>query len=203
MALVAAAVAVGVWIAFFLYPFLAISQPVAGRVLIVEGWMSPSQLDQAAEAYRNGTYTKVLTTGGPLVMWPGDQEYPTAAHRAARYLATRGVPVSVLVAVPTAQFMRHRTFQSALAVRVRLQAEVAPVAKVDVVSAGPHARRSRFLYRLAFGSQTGVGVLAASPDSYNPRAWWQSSAGVQDVAGELFALMWVAVFFWPEGRLSW
>lgn len=203
LAIVVAAVAAVASIVFFLYPFLAINQPVAGRVLVVEGWMSPSQLDHAVEAYRNGSYNKVLTTGGPVVTWPGDQEYSTAAHRAARYLALRGVPPSVLVAAPAEQVPRHRTFQGALAVRARLQAEGVHPGSVDVVSAGPHARRSRFLYRLVFGPQTRVGVLAAYPDGYDPQAWWLSSAGVQEVLREVLALVWVAAFFWPEGRLPW
>lgn len=196
-------IASGGLLSTYAYPFLAMNSHGDARILVVEGWMNPPQLDGAAEAYRNGAYDWVLVTGGPVVHWPGDQLYPSVAHRAARYLGSRGVPDSVLIPVATGELLRHRTYYSALAVRARMQKEQALVPAIDVVSAGPHARRSRFLYALAFGPQTRVGIFAVPPADYDPAAWWRSSAGVQEVAGQLFALVWAKAFFWPEGRLPW
>jgi hypothetical protein len=201
LAIWAAAVASGAVLSACIYPFLATNNPIGAPVLVVEGWMAPSQLDHAAEAYRNGSYRRLFVAGGPLVLWPGDPPYASTAERAARYLAARGVPSSALVVVPTGELLRHRTYHSARAVHARIDAEGASVSAIDVVSAGPHARRSRFLYALAFGSGTRVGILAASPAEYEPHAWWRSSAGIQDVAGQFFALVWAGLFFWPEGRL--
>lgn len=201
LAILAAAAASGSLLSACVYPFLAANNPIGARVLVVEGWMVPSQLDHAAEAYRNGSYRRVFIAGGPVVHWPGDPRFASTAERAARYLATHGVPSSALVAVSTEDLLRHRTYLSARAVRARIDAEGTPVSEIDLVSAGPHARRSRFLYALAFGSGTRVGILAATPADYEPHGWWRSSAGIQEVAGQLFALVWVWLFFWPEGRL--
>jgi hypothetical protein len=69
-----------------------------------------------------------------------------------------------------------------------------------VVSAGPHARRSRLLYELAFGEGVKIGAIAARPHDYDPRGWWRSSVGAKDVWEQAVGLLWVKWFFNPPAQ---
>jgi hypothetical protein len=46
-----------------LFPFLAISAPVAGEILVVEGWIHTDSMEQAAQVYRATSYQDVVVGG--------------------------------------------------------------------------------------------------------------------------------------------
>ncbi|MBK9420228.1 MAG: hypothetical protein IPN44_04150 [Flavobacteriales bacterium] len=45
------------------FPFLAITETSGGKTLVVEGWMDPGALQEAAQLAMDSGYTKVYTTG--------------------------------------------------------------------------------------------------------------------------------------------
>ncbi|HQV37794.1 MAG: hypothetical protein IPL81_12955 [Flavobacteriales bacterium] len=45
------------------YPFLAINRPSGGEVLVVEGWMEPVALQEAAQLAQDSAYAHIYTTG--------------------------------------------------------------------------------------------------------------------------------------------
>ncbi|MBZ0206547.1 MAG: hypothetical protein K8H89_09490 [Flavobacteriales bacterium] len=45
------------------FPYLAITEPSGGKVLVVEGWMEPGALKEAAKLALDSGYTTVYTTG--------------------------------------------------------------------------------------------------------------------------------------------
>jgi hypothetical protein len=45
------------------WPYMAITEPSGAKVLVVEGWMDPPALEQAAHLALDSGYTKVYTTG--------------------------------------------------------------------------------------------------------------------------------------------
>ena len=203
LALAAAAGAAAVAIITSLYPFLALNAPVGAKVLVVEGWLTTYELDQAIEVFRKGGYTRVVTTGGPLHTWPEPVVDSTFAHRAADYLKTHGLGDVAVVPAPSPITEQDRTFHSALMVRDQVRAWARSgeeVRSLDVVSRGPHARRSRHLYQLAFGDEAKIGVLAVHPLGYDERHWWRSSNGARDVLEQAVGLAWVACFFHPPQR---
>jgi hypothetical protein len=51
-------------------PFLAINEPSGGKILVIEGWMDPHELDQAVEVFRKGSYQLAVATGAPVAEWP-------------------------------------------------------------------------------------------------------------------------------------
>ena len=61
---------------------------------------------------------------------------------------------------------------------------------LDVVSAGPHSRRTWRLYQLAFGEAASIGIRAVKPSDYDPAIWWRSSEGAKDVVAEALAYAW-------------
>jgi hypothetical protein len=180
-----------------LYGFLALHRPVGGPLLVVEGWMEPAALEEAAAAFRAGGYQRVVTTGGPIEHWPGYRGHATFAERAAEYLQMHGVPASALSAVPAPASAQERTFLSAVMVREWAKQNRLGVDRLDVYSYGTHARRSRLLYRIAFGPGVRVGTYAAAPSEYEPLTWWRSSVGARDVLDQAIGLLWVKLFFRP------
>lgn len=187
--------------------FLAVSEPAraadgaAARLLVVEGWLTPGELDQALALIRRGGYRQVVTSGGPLNTWP--VAYPDFASRARHYLEQQGLPPGIsLMSLPTPATAQDRTYASAVWVRDGLRSAGVPAQTLDVFTSGVHARRSRTLYRLAFGPQVTVGVISAEPTEYDLHRWWASSAGAKTVIGEALSVAWTACCFWPAAHGS-
>ena len=138
----------------------------------------------------------MLTTGGPIESWSGEPVWKSFAERAAGYLQAHGLSGVPVIAVPAPKSAQDRTFLSAVMVRDWAQRSGLTLDAIDLYSAGVHARRSRALYRLALGPTVEVGVLAASPRTYDAQRWWASSNGAKTVVGEAPARL-TACCFWP------
>jgi hypothetical protein len=167
------------------------------RLLVVEGWLDDDALDDAIVFARSGGYERVVTSGGPIEAWRELQPWPTFAERAADYLRRHGAGTPPVVAAPAPETTQDRSYLSALVVRDWARREGLSLAAIDVFSAGVHARRSRLVYRMAFGSGVAVGIVAAPPRGYALERWWSTSDGAKTVVGELLALAWTKCCFWP------
>ena len=183
--------------------YLAAEEPAAGRdgqgarTLIVEGWLDEDSLDAAIAVIARGRYQRVVVSGGPIDSWREGQSWSTYAERAADYLRRHGataIPVAAVAAPETAQ---DRTFASAVVVRDLLRGQDGNIDAVDLFSGGVHARRSRLVYRLAFGREVEVGIIAAAPRRYTLDHWWTTSEGAKAVLDEAIALAWTACCFAP------
>lgn len=180
------------------YPLLAVQDPAPGaRILVIEGWLDPTDLDQAIAAFRRGRYERVITTGGPMVAWHPACTWDSYAHRGASYLRAHGLAGVPLDIVPAPASLQERTFLSAVKLREWLQASGVRPDAIDLYSAGVHARRSRLLFQMALGQQTRVGIMASSPSHYDAQRWWTTSAGAKTVLDEAISLAWTKLFFWP------
>ena len=180
-----------------IYDFLAPNDPVGARVLVIEGWLAPDELDQAVQLFKKGGYQRVVTTGGPIVGWPELFKDSNYAQLAADYLAQHGIPREAIIAVPTPASAQERTFLSAVVLRESAQRLGMTLDAIDLLSSGAHARRSRLLFQMAFGSKVRVGILAARPADYNPDAWWRSSSGAEAMVFQTIGLIWMKCCFWP------
>jgi len=69
---------------------------------------------------------------------------------------------------------------------------------VNLVTTGPHARRSRLLFEKALGRDFTVGVLSVPGRDFDAQHWWRSSQGVRVVTGEMIAYCYVRFFFRPN-----
>ena len=203
LALVGLAGAAAVSAVFLAYPFLAPQAPLPGaRVLVVEGWLSSSEFAQAADAYRRGRYDRVFTTGGPIDRFPELLGASNYADFAATYLVRNGLAGVEVVPVPAPASAQDRSFLSAVTLREWMARRGMGVASLDVFTSGAHARRSRMLYRMAFGPAVGIGVIAARPAEYDPERWWRTSVGAKAVLGESIGLAWTACCFHPAATLG-
>ena len=48
-----------------IHPFLAVTHRVNTNVLVVEGWIQRYAIREGAEEFKNGSYERIFTTGGP------------------------------------------------------------------------------------------------------------------------------------------
>lgn len=105
----------------FAYPFLAPTQPVAGEILVVEGWLPDYALEKVKDRFANGQYKLVVTTGGLLTTGHHLSQYKTWARLAASTLNAKGVPLEKIMSVPS-MFIpkRDRTYNSVLEVKKNL-----------------------------------------------------------------------------------
>jgi len=202
--LVALLVCVGalLFTARWIHPFLAISAPAGGRLLVVEGWIEPDALNEVVQLVRQGHYARVVTTGGPVPAWLAQFANSSYATLARDYLVRHGLPAAQVHAVPAPPSAQDRTYLSAVMVREWLAASARAVDRFDLVSADVHSRRSWLLYRTAFGSQVHIGIIALRPAAYDPEYWWATSAGVKAVVPEALAWLWTATFFHAPERGS-
>lgn len=189
--------------------YLAVTEPARGadgtgaRVLIVEGWMDDRELDQAVAVFRSGRYERIVTTGGPVDSWIGvPVPWKDYAERGARYLAAHGLADVTIDAVPAPASAQDRTFLSAVVVRDWAARRQIRLDAVDLLSVGVHARRSRMMFRAAFGPGVEVGVIAARPAFHDTQRWWKTSVGAKVVLGESISLAWTACCFWPPAAGS-
>ena len=173
-----------------LHAYLAVNRPVGARVLIVEGWMGPQELEETAAVVRERSYERVITTGGPIVRWPPGPGHESFAAQAAWYLGEQGVPRQALIAVPAARVSNDRTYLSALTVRDWAMQTGTKLEAFDVITDGPHARRTWVLYRRVF-PQARVGIIATRSYDYDAAQWWRSSLGAKNVIDQAIGLAWI------------
>jgi len=179
------------------YSFLAVSKPVTGGLLVVEGWAADLGMKAVIEEFRRNTYEKVYVTGGPL-LWGGPlSEYKTYAEGGAASLVKLGLDVAQVQAVPSKWVMQDRTYASAVSLRNWLQQHGVKATRIHLMSEGPHARRSRLLFQKAFGNEVEVGVTALPPADYDERHWWRYSAGIRLFLDEGIAYIYARFFFHP------
>ena len=177
------------------YPFLAITRPASTETLVVEGWLPPSVVQQLANRYAIREYQQIVVPRG---LFTGRTPYESgeyAANYMAQSLVQLGVPKDRVHVLFFDSVKKDRTYYSALAVKKWSHERGKNIDSMELVTMGPHARRSRLLFQKAFGDEAKIGVLALEDDQYDPQHWWKSSAGVREVPFELVAYIYAKFFF--------
>lgn len=177
------------------HPFLAVTEPVPGGVLVVEGWVPDYVLEEAkAESERNH-YPRIYVIGGPLERGVHLSEYKTYAELGAATLIRIGMRKDAIEAVPAPYVQQDRTYVSAVTLKKWMHQHAIGETSINVVSMGVHARRSRLLFQKAFGEDSRVGIIAIEDRDYDPRHWWKFSKGVRTVVDELVAYIYALLVF--------
>lgn len=178
--------------------FLSVTHRVPTPYLVVEGWIKPFAIAKAAQEFRTGGYLKVFTTGGPSEGTGGySNDYSTTASVGAGHLKAAGLPPELVQMVPSRVSDRDRTYNAAVALREYMKRERLVSSSFNIITEGPHARRTRVLFQKAFGPGTKIGIISVVPIDYDPAHWWRTSEGVREVVGEAIAYIYARFFFWP------
>lgn len=173
--------------------FLAITSPVGGEFLVVEGWMPGYAYREAATVFRKGGYQKIIAAGA--IKEDGDADGGPPERFGEGLLIGSGVPSDLIVMASSKEAIRDRTFHSAMAVKQWLREQGVRTTSIDVVTVGAHARRSRLLYQKALGDEVTVGVISVEDREFDPNHWWRSSEGVRTVVDESIAYLYARTFF--------
>jgi len=178
-----------------LRPFLAVTEPVAGGLLVVEGWVSDVVMEAAVAEFKQHHYEKIFVTGGPISRGVPLRGYQSFAEEGAATLLELGLDRRVVQPVPSTWVRKDRTYASAAALGKWMRDRGVELTAVHLITEGPHARRSRLLFQRALGTGVTVGVTSVPDREYDPEHWWQSSAGVRDVVGEALAYVYARFLF--------
>ncbi|MCF7838371.1 MAG: YdcF family protein [Candidatus Marinimicrobia bacterium] len=170
-----------------LYDYLAPYAPLGGEWLVVEGWVPDDGWPEIGTLFETGNYELLITTGGPHDYGQALRAYPTFAESMAASALAHGLPPEKVRAIPAPATRRDRTFQSACSLAAALANDPAASRRLDLVTYGPHGRRSRLLFRRALGPAHQIGVVSLQPAQFNRTDWWRSSAGFRSVTGEAIA----------------
>ena len=179
------------------YIFLAVQNSLPDGILVVEGWLPSYAAKVVIEEYSQHHYLGLYATGVPIEEGSPLSKYGTDADLMTDILKRLGANPQTLHAVPAPDVKKDRTYSMALALRTYLQKQGMPASRVNLVSMGAHARRSRLLYEKAFGEGSQIGIIALQDRSFDPTRWWKSSAGFRIVTDEMIAYVYARIFFHP------
>ena len=195
LALALAVLAIGCGLG--LYSFLAVTDPVPTEILVVDGWLPTYLLERAAAEFARGHYSQVLA-----VREADESELSELDASRSDYvveiLVRHGIPQNRLASVLFPPVQKDRTFYSALAIQEWFRQHGKTLTSLNVVTVGPHARRSRLLYRKALGNHVRIGIIGLDDPAYDGRRWWTSSEGMREVLFEGMAYLYVRLVFSPS-----
>jgi hypothetical protein len=180
------------------YSFFAVTDPKPGGYLVVEGWAPDYASREAIEEFKRHQYLKLFATGGPIEKGAPLTEYKTYAEMELAILARLGADTNALQAAPAPLVRQDRTYTSAVALKNWLTEHNLRATNLNLITVGPHARRSRLMFQKAFGGDTSIGIIAIEPYDYNRGNWWRSSHGFRDVTGEMLAYLYAKLLFHPR-----
>ena len=181
------------------YPFLAPTHRVDTEYLVVEGWVGDYALVESIAEFKSKPYRLMFTVGCEMTsivnIDPGDNHADYAFTR----LKWLGMNPELIQPVVAHVKYRNRTYESALAFRKWIEEKHLTVTRFNLVTVGPHARRSRLLFEKAFQGNAEIGVIAVEDPEYDSRRWWRYSEGVKEIMSEAASYFYVRLFFWPRG----
>lgn len=177
-----------------IYPFLSVNQPIAADVLVVEGWMPDYAVEDAMGEFKTGDYRHLIATGTPLSKGYYLAEYKNFAQLTAATFVALGFNPNQLIAVPTPYVKKDRTYASAVALREWLLTSDLNIKSLNLFSLGPHTRRSWLMFKTVLAPEYQIGAIAAAPQEYDAKTWWQYSDGVRTVIGEAIAYIYARFF---------
>lgn len=179
-----------------IYTFLSANEPLPkADILVVEGWLPDYGVKAAIAEFEHHGYQKVITTGAPVPIGFYLTEYKTFAEISAATFQALGFNPDKLVAVSCPEVIKDRTYYCAIALRNWLLNSNLEIKSMNLLSLGPHTRRSWLLFKKALEPAFKIGAIALPPQDYDPQTWWQYSEGVRSVLSETIAYIYVR-FFW-------
>ena len=181
-----------------IHPFLAVTQRVDSKTLVVEGWVHDFSFEAAVKEFRTGSYDRVFATGGPIVGQGGYiSDSHTYASIGAGQLVKFGIPNESVQMAPARVMDRDRTYSSAVALRGWFREHNVSVHSLNVLTEDAHARRTWLLFQEAFGKEVKVGIISVPSPDYDAKHWWRYSESVREVIDESIAYVYAKFLFWP------
>lgn len=177
---------VALWV-FKAEDFLSATRRVPADVLVVEGWIGPEAVRDAALEFKAGGYRFVVATGGLTGRGWSDRRW-SYAEGAQAELSRVGIPAPAIILAPASEVESQRTHEMAVVTAQALRNAGIEPRGMNVFTRSTHARRSRLVYAKAFKGVP-VGVISWLPPGYHSLAWWNSSFRAQELLKESVAYL--------------
>jgi len=184
------------------YYFLTVNKPINSKTLVLEGWVPAYAIKDAIKYFNENNYDRIIVTGLPIVNYEFISLYKNTAQATALALKHYGYYDTVYIATVPTNILIDRTFNTAVATRMLFDENPSWSKNFNIYSVGVHARRSRFMFEKAFGSNFNIGIIAHRDRTFDPKHWWKSSKGFRNVSNELVATIYVMLFFHPDISIS-
>ena len=191
-----ALVSVVVWgLVSHAHGFFALNQPLNNAdLLVVEGWVTDNNAQDAIQEFKAHPYKAIVTTGTQLPRGYYLSEYKSFAELSRASLIRMGIPTDQIIAIPAAGVPRDRSYTSALALKNWLSSQNRVYRSANLFSESVHARRSWMLFKRALGSQLELGIISVPSTDYDADRWWTQSEGFKRVLFEAIGWVYVQVF---------
>ena len=201
-----ALVSVVVWgLVSHAHGFFALNQPLNNAdLLVVEGWVTDDNAQNAIQEFKAHPYKAIVTTGTQLPRGYYLSEYKSFAELSRASLIRMGIPTDQIIAIPAAGVPRDRSYTSAVALKNWLSSQKTSSQKTssqnrvyrsaNLFSESVHARRSWMLFKRALGSQLELGIISVPSTDYDADRWWTQSEGFKRVLFEAIGWVYVQVF---------
>ena len=183
-----------------IHGFFALNQPLNNAdLLVVEGWVSDGNAQDAIQEFKAHPYKAIVTTGTQLPRGYYLSEYKSFAELSRASLIRMGIPTDQIIAIPAAGVPRDRSYTSAVALSQWLVSQKQSSQKgvyrsANLFSESVHARRSWMLFKRALGPQLELGVISVPSKDYDADRWWTQSEGFKRVLFETIGWVYVQVF---------
>ena len=168
------------------YNFLAPTERVKSKVLVVEGFVGDEILKKVVAEFQTQKYDHIYVPGGPLELGSFFSKYKNLAELSKASLIAMGINEKNITAIPVQEIKRDRTYASALALKEYIENNKIKITSFNLFSAGAHSKRSHLLYNLAFQNKLKIGIISETSSQHYER-WWTSSYSFRAVTGELIA----------------
>jgi hypothetical protein len=118
--------------------------------------------------------------------------FNNSAEYAAFILSRLGFTDSIK-AIPVINTKFSRTYSCALAFKEWYLKSSFKDNSVNIVSLGPHSRRTWMTYRRVLGKNADVGIIMVNNEKYNKNNWWKSLYGIKATIHEMASYIYTLV----------
>ncbi len=183
----------------FIVPFLSVEETMDAKIMVVEGYVPDYAYPGIIRIFREEDYEFIVTSGTSFDQGFYIAGVKTAADLIRNSLLKLGFDSTKVVAVPVPpEVYKDRTWHSALYTFNYLREHFPDVKKVNIVSLGPHARRSKYLFEMVYEPEIELGNIVIPHVSVRANDWYTSSRGFRTVLNESIAYLYARLFFRPD-----
>lgn len=180
-------------------PFLSAQESVEAKIMVVEGYVPDHAFTTIIDEFKQNNYEFIITSGTTYDQGFFISGVENAAQLIRNSLLELGFDSTKVIAVPVPSgVFKDRTYNSAVYTYKYIRKHLPEIKAINIVSQGPHARRSKYLFKLVYEPEIRVGNIVINPVGINRYNWYKSSRGFKGVIGETISYFYVLFFFWPD-----
>jgi len=180
-------------------PFLSAEETVDARIMVVEGYVPDYAYPDIIRIFYEDDYELIIASGTSFDQGFYIAGMKTAAELIRNSLINLGFDSTKVVAVPVPpDVYKDRTWHSAWYTFNYIRESLPDVESVNIVSLGPHARRSKYLFEMVYEPEIRLGNIVMPHHSVKSGDWYKSSRGFRTVINETIAYLYVKLFFSPD-----